>query len=276
MRRVLPAVFLATAALVVVAGCELGEDLDSSRNLSFDAAVVAADGTLEDLRMMHGPGLGLPGIVFPPLEGDRPSCPMSGGTFSCPPIERDGLTYTREITYYDAGGGQQDAYVEGETESIHYLITVEGEIIRDWWTASILRERELEVTGLPLEGEEDDGVVTWNGTGIGNVERSRHTDTGEVRTYSMESDFQINAVVIPYPRTENGWPESGSIVRNMTITRTTRSGETETFTRTVTITFEGEQLATVSVGDEEFIIDLSERDFGPGKMQRHRNRRGMP
>ncbi len=276
MRRVLPFVFLATAALVVAAGCDLGDDLDPSRNLTFDAAVVAADGTLEDLRMMHGPGLGLPGIVFPPLEGDRPNCPMSEGTFSCPPIERDGLTYTREITYYDQGGGEQDAYVEGETASIHYLITVEGELGREWWTASIFRTRDLTVKGLPLTGVEDDGLVTWNGTGIGNIERSRHTDGGELRTYSMESDFQINAVVIPYPRTENGWPESGNIVRNMTITRTMGSGETETFTRTITITFEGEQLATVSVGGEEFVIDLNERAFGPGKMQRHRNRRGMP
>lgn len=276
MRRALSPVFLAIAALVVVAGCEFGEDLGSPRDLNFDAAVVAADGTLEDLQMMHGPGLGLPGIVFPPLQGDRPNCPMSDGRFSCPPIERDGLTYTREITYYDAGGGEQDTYVEGETASIHYLITVEGELIRDRWTATILRERELEVTGLPVEGEEDDGFVTWNGMGSGSVERSRHTDTGEVRTYNMESEFDIQQVVIPYPRTEHSWPVSGTITRNMTITRTLRSGETETFTRTVTITFEGEQLATVSVGGEEFIIDLSERDFGPGKMQRHRNRRGMP
>ncbi len=276
MRRLSPPVFLATAALVVVAGCDFGEDLDSSRNLNFDAAVVAADGTLEDLRMMHGPRLGLPGIVFPPLEGDRPNCPMSDGRFSCPPIERDGLTYTREIAYYDAGGGEQDAYVEGETASIHYLITVEGELGREGWTAFILRTRDLTVTGLPLTGVEDDGLVTWNGTGIGNIERSRHTDGGESRTYNLESDFQINAVVVPYPRTEHGWPESGNIVRNMTVTRTTRSGETETFSRTVTITFEGERLATVSVGGEEFTIDLSERDFGPGKMHRHRNRRGMP
>ena len=274
MRNVLPAVIVA-AALVAVAGCELGTDVDVPDTLNFDAAVVAADGTLEDLQMMHGPRLGLPGIVFPSLDGNRPNCPTADDVFFCSPIERDGLTYTREVTYFDASWGTQDAYEEGVTASIQYRITVEGEIGRNWWDASIFRDRDLTVTGLPLTGVEDDGLVTWSGTGIGNIERSRHTDGGGLRSYDLESDFQINDVVIPYPRTEHGWPESGNIVRNMTITRTTGSGETETRTVTVTITFEGEQLATVTVGDETYTIDLSERAFGPGKMHRHRDGRGF-
>jgi hypothetical protein len=268
MRRVYPAVIPAVALLLVLAGCDAGNDPGIPSSLDFDAAVVAADGTLEDLRMMHGPGLGVPGVVFPPLENGRPNCPPVNDRFSCPPFERDGISYTREITYLDADGNPQDAFVEGSTASIHYLISVEGELSREWWTASVNRDRDLTVTGLPLDTDEvDDGVVTWNGTGTGSVERSRHTDGGEERTYTMESTFEISDVVIPYPRNEDSWPQSGTITRLMEITLVF-GDETETKERMVVITFDGTQFATVTVGEDTFTVDLAERRFGPGRMHR--------
>ena len=116
----------------------------------------------------------------------------------------------------------------------------------------------------------------WNGTGSGEVERSRHTDGGEVRSYHMLSSSTISQVVVPYPRTEDGWPVSGMIERAITITQTSDTNGTETFERTVTVTFDGTQFATVTVGDETFTVDLSERRFGPGKMRDHRGRRRGP
>lgn len=268
--RSTPFTILTLAAGLLIAGCDLGQSPDVPDSLSFDAAVVATDGTLEDLRMMHGPRLGLPDIVFPPLVGGRPDCPLSDDIFLCPPIERDGLTYTRTITYLDANGTPQDAYDEASTASIHYQISVEGEISRDRWSASIQRERDLLVTGLL----DDDGAVTWNGTGSGNVSRSRHTDAGDVRTYNIISSAVIEDVVLPYPRTEDGWPLSGAITRNMVVTRTSDVDGTETREREVTVTFDGTQFATVTVGDETFSVDLSERRFGPGKMHRRRGGHG--
>lgn len=280
-----PVLLTAAVAALSVAGCDSAGEPELSNDIDFDAAVVAADGTLEDLRMMHGPGLGLPGIVFPPLPSEN-DCPANDGRFQCHPMERDGLTFTRTITYLDLNG---DPIVDGEgnplydesiTDAVHYEISVVGDISREWWSASIDRQRDLTVTGLLNDNDgddsNDDGVVTWTGSGTGDVERSRHSDGGELRVYHMISSSTINNVVVPYPRTEDGWPLSGTIERGVTITRTLPSGETETVQRDVTVTFTGDQYATVTVGDETFTLDLSERDFGPGKMRDHRRRRFRP
>ena len=89
---------LAASAALVLAGCDSLNDPNADEALNFDAAVVAADGALEDLQMMHGPRLGLRGAIFPGLTGGRPDCPKSQDVFLCDPIEREGITYTRSIT----------------------------------------------------------------------------------------------------------------------------------------------------------------------------------
>jgi len=286
MERLSSLLLLAVFAALLVAGCDnTGEPELFSNDINFDAAVVAADGTLEDLRMMHGPRLGLPGIVFPPLPNEN-DCTADGARFQCNPISRDGLTFTRTITYFDQGGEEivdgegNPIYDEAKTESIRYQISVVGDVSREWWSATINRQRDLTVTGLLNDNDgddsNDDGVVTWKGSGTGDVERSRHTDGGELRVYHMVSSSAIDDVVVPYPRTEAGWPLSGTIERNVTITRTLPSGETETVQRDVKVTFDGSQFATVTVGDDTFTIDLIERSFGPGKMHRHQRRRFHP
>jgi hypothetical protein len=254
--------FAAIMAAVLVAGCDQASGPDGVDQLNFDAAVVAADGAVEDLEMMHGPGLGKQGGVFPGLIGGRPDCPKTQDVFLCDPIERDGITYTRTIVYKDALGNPQDGYVEGETASIEYEIWVEGERGRMGWGATIERHRTMVVEGL-LEG---DGDVTWNGSGEGSVTRSRHFDDGTERTYNMTSTGQIINVVVPYPREDHSWPTSGTITRTMTITRTWNGSE-QTVSRTVEITFNGTSEVSVGVDGETFTLDLSQRPFGPGHMR---------
>lgn len=285
MRKLSVAILLTAASAWLIAGCDSAGEPEVPGDINFDAAVVAADGTLEDLRMMHGPGLGLPGIVFPPLPSET-DCAAHDGRFQCHPRELDGLTFTRTVTYLDIDGNPivdgegNPLYDESLTDGIHYEISVVGDISREWWNASIDRQRSLTVRGLLNDNDDsadnDDGVVIWTGSGTGDVERSRHTDGGEVRVYHMISSSAINDVVVPYPRTENGWPLSGTIERSITVTRSLADGGTETVQREVTVTFTGDQYATVTVGDDTFTLDLSERGFGPGKMRDHRRRRFHP
>ncbi len=275
MRNPLAAVVMAVAATAVLAACDLGGP-DTPEYLNFDAAVVAADGVSEDLEMMHGPGLGLPGGPFPPLEGNRPDCPESNERFHCHPFQHEGLTYERTITYMDAAGEPLPEYDEENTESIRYQISVVGDLSREWWSATIDRQRDLTVRGLLDHEDGPDGmdVVVWRGTGSGSIQRSLHRDDGVERSYSMESSGQSNDVVVPYPRTEEGWPISGTIVRSISITRTTGDGATETMEREVTITFNGTQFVPVTVGDETFTMDLSFRKFGPRGMHGRPGGRG--
>lgn len=250
------------AVTLLLAGC-VGTSDPNDDILNFDAAVIAADGALEDLEMMHGPRLGLRGGVFPELIGNKPDCPMTQDIFLCDPIEREGIEYTRTITYTNAAGDPQGSYDESSTASIHYEISVVGQRTRERWSADIDRQRSLTVTGL-LDGV---GEVTWNGTGTGTVLRSRHFDGGDARTYNVASDDQINGVVVPYPREDDSWPLSGSITKSMTMTRTSDEGN-DTRTRTAAIAFNGTSIVEVTVERETFTVDLTERRFGPGKMGR--------
>ena len=257
----IPAMFI--AAGVGLTGCDATDP--SGDLLNYDAAVVAADGALEDLEMMHGPRLGLSGVVFPALIGGRPDCPKTQDVFLCDPVERAGIEYTRAITYRDVSGQAQDAYDEATTNSIDYLISVQGERGREGWSASIDRTRDFGVTGL-LDGG---GAVTWNGTMTGTVTRSRHFDEGEARNYEIQSNGSVIDVVVPFPREDDSWPLSGTITRSLTITRS-NGDDSETREKFVLITFNGTSEVEVTVDGETFILDLTRR-MGPG---RHMDRRG--
>jgi len=262
MRYTFRAGLLAASAALVLVGCDSLNDPNADEALNFDAAVVAADGALEDLQMMHGPRLGLRGAIFPGLTGGRPDCPKSQDVFLCDPIEREGITYTRSITYKDESGAVQDAFDESATESIEYMISVEGERSRTGWSASISRDRALVVTGLQTGG----GQVVWNGSGNGSTQRSRHLEDGKERSYDMEGTSEIVDVVVPYPQADDGWPISGTITRTLTISKTVESEDPVTATRVVFIEFNGTNMVPVTVGDETFTLDLTVRNFGPRQM----------
>ena len=148
---------MALSATALLAACDAGGP-DTTDYLNYDAAVVAADSVSQDLEMMHGPGLGLPGGPFPPLEGGRPNCPESGEGYHCHPFEHEGLTYERTITYMGADGESLGEYIEDETESIRYQISVVGDLSREWWSATINRQRDLIVRGLLDHEDGPDGI----------------------------------------------------------------------------------------------------------------------
>ena len=168
---------------------------------------------------------------------------------------------THTATFFDADGNEQGALDPLTTASIHLVIESTHEFSRDSWTATGTRSRDLLITGL--EGEETSRTV--NGTGSGTVTRSQHTDEDGVRTYDMSSTSVIENVVHPVPRTDDAWPLSGTITRNVTIDVTNGPEGDVTKTRTVVITFNGTYLATMTVygestvDGESFEIDLSTR-----------------
>ena len=111
------------------------------------------------------------------------------------------------------------------------------------------------ITGL--EGEETER--TWNGVGSGDVFKSRHPDDGVTRTYDMETLAEHSDVVRKVPRAENPWPVSGTITRWIHVVVTENGeviGERDV---TSVISFDGSQFATVTVGEDEWQIDLAQR-----------------
>ena len=202
--------------------------------LTEDVAMIMADAVIDgfgDLGLLFGGGAAL----------------ASGG-----PSTRSG---THTATFYDKDGVEQAARDPLSTASIHLVIQSTHEFSRESWSATGSRSRDLMITGLL--GEETSRTV--NGTGSGTVSRSRHTDDAGTRTYDMLSTSVIENVVHPVPRTDDAWPLSGTITRNVTVTIVDGTDAPVTRNRTGVVTFNGTNLVTLTVDGEIFEIDLSTR-----------------
>ncbi len=227
-----------TLSLIALAACSDTAGLESSfeESLTLDVAMIAADATIDefgDLGSLFGGGGG------PPPGGES----------------------TRTATFFDAAGDPQEVHDPLTTASIHLVIESSHEFSRDSWSATGTRSRDLWITGLL--GEETTRTV--NGTGRGDVSRSKHTDADGTRTYDMSSTSVIEDVVHPVPRTDDAWPLSGTITRDVTITVVGGPDGDVTRSRTVVITFNGTNLVTMTVygestvDGESFELDLSTR-----------------
>jgi hypothetical protein len=229
---------------LALAGAACGEStgpeaLDDA--LAWDMAILAGDATLEDVALWSVP------------FGPGPS-----------PIGSE-LTATREVTFFDANGDEQNAYDSLTTASIHVFHAVEGEVSRDAWTVTVARERDKTVTGLL--GTETHR--TWNGTGSEHVTRTGVTLAGEERSYEAEGEFIYDDVVVPIPGSVPRYPVSGTVTRSLTVTITDSEG-TRTKTFDVVITFDGDSTATAVVNGVSREIDLTTRD---GRLPLRRFRR---
>jgi len=237
---------------VALAGCAEGTTAPDSVDQLASAAVaaLAADAALEDLATMDEvvPG---PGGAF--------AAPQRAGNF-----ERE-----RTVTYYDAAGAEQDAFDALTTASIRFVLSIEGEVSREGFFASVERHRDTRVTGLL--GEEE--TRTWNGEGDSRWERVRVNDEGE-HSYEAEASLVIDDVVRAVDRVAHPWPLSGTITRAVEITITNGPNGDETRERTVVITFDGTQFATLTIdGEPANDIDLETRE-GRNPLRRHQPGRG--
>jgi hypothetical protein len=156
-------------------------------------------------------------------------------------------------------------YDANQTASANVRTTVKGDLTRDKWSASVDRERNLTVTGL----QGDEQKRTWNGTGTFTVNRSVHRDSGADRTYDITGTLTVTDVVVPHSNNaaKDPWPLSGSVTREILVNTTNTKGAAVTFTRSITITFNGTALADATVmgpkGTQAFTIDLALRKAFP-------------
>jgi len=237
-----PFTFAAVLALGVAA-CEdgaTGPNAFDDAALRADAALVAADGMFQDLAHMQGPttwaGIGFaPEAVGIEIQGSR--------------------SFNKTVTFYDAAGAEQSSYDPETTASMHIVVHLTREVNHTFWSAEIERSRDMTVKGL--EGPET--KRSWNGTSDGDVERSRHPEGEVVRSYEMTSSAVISDVVRGVPRVDHPYPLSGSITRTIHAVITI-DGVEEIRDIVVTITFDGDNTATMTVDGESWQINLDDRN----------------
>jgi len=227
-----------------------------------EAALVAADGMFQDLSLAQDPGLtavgfGGMGTGASLVGGMGGQCQHlgSGGTYQCPNLVRDGFTFTRTVTFFDADGNEQvDGFDAATTDGIHLVTEAAGTRERAFWTATMERSRDMWLTELLTDAHH------LNGEGHESVDRSGNPqDSGEM-SFDMTVDVRWDDVVHLQPREEHPYPESGTITRDIFV-EVTRDGEV-IGGRDVTavITFNGTQYVTMNVDGEEIEIDLAARE----------------
>ena len=240
------------AAVVGGAACDDATSIESLEDaLVIDAAMVAADATIEEARMWRQPFLfgSAPAVRAPGSETH--STAQSGGQR----MWSGSLERSRSVVFFDEGGVEQDAYDALTTAEIHLDHSVSGVIQRERFSAEIDRERSMVVSGLA--GEES--TRTWNGEAQSSMARSGVMEDGTERSHSMQGSASYSDVVVPIPGTTPRYPLSGMIERSMTMTRTTPDG-TATREVSVLITFNGSQYADAIVNGEAIEIDLAAQD----------------
>ena len=248
---------LVLAASAALAGCaeNTGPDvLDQA--LTLNAAIVAADATLEDLTLARTPfAFGIQGA---PELGMGPGGPGHMGE----PGGRRGiggdLSGTRSVTFYDAAGLVQDAYDPLTTASIHFVMEIGGNVERTGWSGTVTRTRDMTVSGL--EGEE--ATRTFHGSGSESVTRSRTLEDGSEASFDMAGTFNHSALVVPVPGSESRYPLSGTVTRTMSATVINGPEGDVTRNVNVVITFNGTSTATATVNGETYEIDLDTRPGG--------------
>jgi len=249
-RRIVMRGTLALVASFAVAACDDSTGLDSFEDgLLLDMAIVAADATMEDLGTWSMPF----GFAGPSLVEGRGGPGRPGGRHGV----GGPLSGTRIKTFYDAVGVEQDSYDELTTASVHHETEVSGDVERDKWSATIYRLRDMTITGM--EGEE--AHRTRNGSGEEEITRSRNLDEdGTVRTSHMSGSFTYADVVVPAPGSATRYPISGTVTRSMTGSVVNGPNGDETRSAEITITFDGDETATIVVNGEEREIDLTTRE----------------
>ena len=237
--------------------------------LNADVATVIADNTGDDVDIMREPvffvamPIGAAGPSLGPGSGDLSpaNCTYNATTqrVECPVVTRAGtLTVTRSYAFWDANNVVQNHYDAALTAKANIQTHISGDRTGEFWSGSIDRTRDMTVTGLV--GTETQR--TWNGTGESEVDRSKHTDNGPERSYNITCDLTVTNVVVPVPHGDDSWPLSGSITRHCVVTFVGGPRDGQTVERTATITFNGTETVSVTVGDKTFDIDLKTRHRG--------------
>jgi len=240
------------------------------------AVISASDATAEDVSILSASDMTMSGgavqnvvggglMMSRTPSGAAPSyswtfgsgCTYSASTgrFSCPPMTDGGLTLNRDYAFFDATPAAQSAYSASTTASANFHVNVAGVHVATAGADTVNRDRSLTVSGLA--GAETSR--TWNGTGTRSDGGFRQ-EADVKRNYHTTDAVTVSNVVVNLPRSTNPWPMSGSITRQISGTASiSRSGVSKSFevTRTVTITFNGTQYATVTVGSDTYTLDLS-------------------
>jgi hypothetical protein len=166
--------------------------------------------------------------------------------FICPPVALDSMTLSARYVLWHANT-VQTAYNDTTTDSAQVWYDAKGKLVNPLGAANISRTRTFKVYGLNRTATQR----TFGGSGADVATGALGGDS----TYVLNDTTIATTVVYGVPFLSNVWPKSGTLETRSQLDLTTGGIKTTT-NRRVVITFNGMQVAPMSVDGVGYTVDL--------------------
>ena len=200
--------FIVRAAWVVVLGiavanCSNSGSAPTAPSQPSATQPTGASGGGSGVATLADPDAKLMAVTPADSPSGQPPCQFNPATgeFECPSQTRDGVTFTREFTLYDASGKSLTQFGR-DVASIRTETTADGTTTREnGVTATIHRRGEMVTTGLGPGSTKH----TLNGGEVGTIDTTSTTPDGKRVTANTVVDGTTVNLVVPV-RAADGTP----------------------------------------------------------------------
>ena len=184
------------------------------------------------------------------------SGPDNEGWFTCEKTTWRGLDLLRQKRFWE--GTSYGLGFTASTDSVNHRRTLSGSFTPAWNAMRTIWVNRADTATMHV----DRGVTPvqhgWDGTGERH-DSTMYVRTNRTRVFHYTAYDTASAVTFDMPRSQYVWPQSGSVVHNVTALVTVQS-DTRSFSRTVTrraeVTFNGTPNVTLDIGELTCDLDL--------------------
>jgi hypothetical protein len=181
--------------------------------------------------------------------------PDDEGWYSCVAYTESGLTITRQVRFW-SGGTLALGWNATTTDSVNHRWTRTGTVSSIVKPGKLFMIDEADTASMVVQ-HGTPVFHTWNGAGA-RIDTSTYTVNGIARIFAYTAHDTTAALTFTLPRSENPYPASGSISRDLEL-HFTAGGFDKTITRSATVTFDGTSVAQLQVGALTCDLDLVTR-----------------
>jgi hypothetical protein len=178
--------------------------------------------------------------------------PDASGWFGCIAYTSRGLTITRQVRFW-SGGSYALGWGTAVIDSVNHRWTRTGTFESAVKPGKMFSINEADTASMVVT-HSTPALHTWNGAGVVN-DSSSYTVGSVTRIFAYSAADTAAALTFTMPRTQNPYPSSGSLSRNLTL-HVTAGAFDKTITRFAKVTFDGTSVAVLQVGALTCSLDL--------------------
>lgn len=184
------------------------------------------------------------------------SGPDSNGWYTCQDTTFRGLAITRMLRFWE--GTNYGLWWSASTDSINHIATVAGSYTQGWFPFRTVWVNRADTATMIVDRSTSPVQHSWNRLGY-RQDSTQVVKANVTKSWHYTAYDTASAVAFDMPRSQYPWPQSGTIVHNMTVVVDAHSA-TQSFTKTVQrramVTFNGTQDVTLQVGGVSCTLDL--------------------